>query len=102
MTSYSERSDQLLSELLDRLDNSVGDVADVDLLNEILTVTLDDGRVIIINKNNPLREIWVSAPQSGAAHFREEGSDWICTKTGTNLNNFLTLELQALLNRSLV
>ena len=44
-------------------------ILDVDILNEILTITLPSNKQYVINKQNYTQQIWLSSPFTGAHHF---------------------------------
>jgi CyaY protein len=69
--------------------------ADVDLLDETLTVTLPKSRQYVINKHGVTQQIWVASPFSGAHHFHMKEGEWRCTRTGTKLQDFLLNEKTA-------
>ena len=65
------------------------DRADIDCECEIkgdgiLEVEFDDGAKAIVNRNVPVREIWLAAA-SGGFHFRFVEGQWIDTREGTEL-----------------
>jgi frataxin len=71
-----------IDELADAIDAELGDDLDVEVQGGILTIQLVDGGQYIINKNAPLKQIWLSSPKSGAWHFDwDEGSErWLSTR----------------------
>jgi CyaY protein len=50
----------------------------------VLEVEFADGSKIIVNRQAPMREIWVAA-RSGGFHFRREGERWVDTRDGGEL-----------------
>lgn len=86
---------ETLETLFDALEDAIGDAVDVDLEGSILTIELEDGRQYIINKHAPSREIWVSSPVSGAAHYRfeREAGAWVSTRDGSVMMETLAGEL---------
>lgn len=89
-------ADQTLSGLLTDVEDTAGDVLDIDEQGGILTIELDSGAQYIVNKNAPLRQIWLSSPQSGAWHFDWDGETWVSTRhDGTTLTGLLAEELTA-------
>jgi len=59
---------------------------------------LDDGRQFIVNKNAPLRQIWLSSPKSGAWHFEWDSDDesWRSTRGArVDLADLLADELES-------
>ncbi|MBV8535593.1 MAG: iron donor protein CyaY, partial [Alphaproteobacteria bacterium] len=71
---------------------------DVELRGGILTLELEDGRQYVINKHTPNRQIWLSSPVSGAAHFVHDpqGGVWRSTRGDAQLHSLLAAELSAL------
>jgi frataxin len=69
--SFHRIAEKTISGLAEIIDVDLGDEIDVEEQNEILTLVLPDGGQYIINKNAPLKQIWLSSPRSGAWHF-----DW--------------------------
>ena len=56
-----------LAEKLDALD-AAGEL-ELEYQNGIITITLDSGKQLIINKHAPSQQIWLSSPISGGLHF---------------------------------
>ena len=51
----------------------------------ILEIECDDGAKVIINRNTPVREIWLAAG-SGGFHFRRDQGNWVDTRDGVELS----------------
>lgn len=75
-------ADTLLQDLVDAIDEAVGDDLDVDLQGGVATVDMGEGHQYVINKHAPMRQIWVSSPVSGAWHFAfdEASQSWRSTR----------------------
>ena len=91
-------ADSTLLSLMARLDERLGDLAEVDLSDGILTLELESGAKYIVNKQAPNRQIWLASPVSGGWHFEHAGGDgspanWRATKGGASLASLLTNEL---------
>jgi len=95
---FHEIADDLLEGLFDRLDEEIGDAADVDLQDGILNIELDAGGTYIINKHAPNCEIWMASPKSGATHYALQGDQWIGTRDQANLLERLGEELKVSLS----
>ncbi|MBA3812961.1 MAG: iron donor protein CyaY [Alphaproteobacteria bacterium] len=67
-------------------------LADVDLLEGTLTVTLHGGQQYVIHKHGVTRQIWLASPFTGAHHFHFKDVQWRCTRTGIVLQALLTNE----------
>ena len=92
--AFLTQANETLEALMDMLDEAVGDQADVDLQDGILTIELDAGGTFIINKHEPNRQIWLSSPVSGASHydFDTTKNGWVNTRDGTLLNDVITAD----------
>lgn len=42
---------------------------EIDILDDILTINLDDGSCYVVNKQSYAQQIWLSSPLTGAYHF---------------------------------
>ncbi len=97
-TEYEDAAHALMVRL-EQLIESRAPMIDFDSENEILTLEFPDRSRIIINKQRPLKEIWVAA-RSGGYHYRydesrqawlrEDGSEIIA-----DIERFATEQLQA-------
>ncbi|MDQ7968586.1 MAG: iron donor protein CyaY [Oxalicibacterium faecigallinarum] len=61
------------------------DVLDVECARSgnVLEIELvDNGSKIIVNSQAPMQELWLAA-RSGGFHFKQQGSDWINTRDGS-------------------
>lgn len=84
-----------LVRLAERIEDGL-DAADVELRGGILTIELADRSQFVVNKHAPNRQIWVSSPVSGAAHFAWSGEAWISTRGPERLETMLAAELAEL------
>jgi CyaY protein len=53
-------------------------------VGNVLTLEFADGSKVVINSQNPMRQIWVAA-KSGGFHFKRVGEHWCDTRDGTEL-----------------
>ena len=62
------------AKLLEAWAEIIEDAADVDVDcdGSVLSVELDDGRVFILNRHRPLKQLWLSSPLSGASHYSHD------------------------------
>lgn len=56
------------------------DFIDYEITGNVMTVEFDDNSQIIINKQEPLKELWL-AGKTGAYHFAYINQQWICQKS---------------------
>ncbi len=71
------------------------DDVDVDCDGSVLTVELEDGRIFIVNRHRPLKQIWLSSPISGASHYdwNESEKAWAATRSDDRLHHLLAREV---------
>ena len=85
--SFSVRAAQDLEQLVADLEaiDALEDV-DIDLIDGVLTLDFEDGSKVIVNRQEPLRQLWLASPQ-GPAHFSlsEDGEAWVDARTGATL-----------------
>ena len=95
---FNPIAEKTIESLFDTIERELGHMAEVDLEGGILNVELDDGRVYIINKHLPNRQIWLSSPLSGAHHFSFDGDAgaWISTRDSAQLISLLEDELASI------
>ena len=93
--AFETLAEKTLQDLLEQVDDALGDQIDVDLDGSILSIELESGGQYIINKQAPNREIWMSSPISGAKHFfyDEDVNAWIDTRGSENFYELLSAEL---------
>ncbi|MGE5548056.1 MAG: iron donor protein CyaY [Solirubrobacterales bacterium] len=93
---FAALADQMLESIADAIDEKLGDEIDVELQHGILTLTLEGGGQYVINKHAPNREIWLSSPVSGAAHFAFADDGWVSTREPRHrLDAVLKAEMKA-------
>jgi iron-sulfur cluster assembly protein CyaY len=93
-SSFVRIADETLTSLFDHLEETIGEVADIDLRDGILTIDLDVGGQYVINKHFPNRQIWLSSPVSGASHFDyDENRGWMASREAVTLRDILEREL---------
>lgn len=93
-SGFESLAEQTLARLQVQIEAVLDDV-DVELRGGILTLELEDGRQYVINKHMPNRQIWLSSPVSGAAHFVHDGPAgvWRSTRGEAQLHALLAAEL---------
>lgn len=100
---YAQQSDQLLSQVEARCD-AICEASDLDVDVQrhggLVTLTFTNGTQIILNKQGPLRELWLAA-RSGGYHFKFEAGAWRDTKGQGELLEVLSREASAQAGTSL-
>lgn len=81
-TSFSLIAEELMEDLLTQLEAFEAlDDLDMDLIDGVLTISFEDGSKVIINRQEPVRQIWLASPE-GPAHFAQnDGEEWRNIKT---------------------
>lgn len=101
-SQFETLAGETLDRLMERIDRTVGQNHDVDLEQGILTIDLEGLGTYVINKHAPNKQIWLSSPFSGAAHFSYiDGEGWISPRGGDRLEDVLSAELLRVLGYEL-
>ena len=79
--AYASLCEALFEQVEDILDGLDDDV-DYESNGDICEVTTADGSKIVINRQPPVKEIWLAA-KSGGYHFKHDGDRWVDTRGGT-------------------
>ena len=77
-TEYHHRVDEVFSAIETAIESAIDDQdADVDInaSGSVLDLAFEDGSKIVINKQEPLHEIWL-ATRFGGYHFKFDGEKW--------------------------
>lgn len=84
-TEFNDRVDTLLERIEDAVDGSGADI-DFETSAGILSLSFADGSRIIINRQTPLRQVWV-ATRGGGFHFGYEPArqSWVNASDGEEL-----------------
>jgi len=93
--TFKTLSDKMLSNFADSTEaaDEKGEL-DVDYQSGVLTITLANKKQYVINQHVPMRQIWLSSPISGAAHFDYANGSWKSTRGGDDLLDLLQREFQ--------
>lgn len=84
-SEFNTRVDELITSLEDAIDASGADI-DYEAAGGILTLGFANGSKIIINRQTPVRQVWVAA-RSGGYHFdySETRDNWVRDSDGEEL-----------------
>jgi frataxin len=93
---------KLLEEWAEIIEDAVED-ADVDCDGSVLSVELDDGRVFILNRHRPLKQMWLSSPISGASHYAwdDDAQAWQGTREQGRLDALFSGDLSIALGQKI-
>lgn len=86
-SDYHRLVDTIFDQLVDHIDNASADI-DCEQAGGILTLVMPDRSRIILNKQEPLHQIWVATKFNGH-HFERQGEQWIDNRGGSELFAFL-------------
>lgn len=89
-SEYNQRVDEIIDLIEERLDETDADL-DYEMAGGILTITFANNSKIIINRQTPLKQIWVAA-RSGGFHFdyNPDADAWLSDSDGAELFTALT------------
>ncbi|WP_260262018.1 iron donor protein CyaY [Vibrio intestinalis] len=82
-TEFHQLADEQMQIIEEAIDDSGADI-DYETTGNVMTLEFDDRSQIIINRQEPMKEIWL-ASRSGGFHFAFVDQQWICSKTGMEL-----------------
>ena len=75
-------------------------VEDIEELGELIKITINDGRVFVINRQVPIEQVWLSSPVSGPTHFNyiEKDLKWV-SEDGKEIFDLIEKDMKAILTR---
>lgn len=91
-TEFHQQADSQMQLIEQMIDDSGADV-DYETSGNVMTLEFDDRSQIIINRQEPMKEIWL-ASKSGGFHFQWKEAQWICSKTGVELIEMVKQECE--------
>lgn len=97
-THYHQIADKWLADVQDKLEEADSEgVLDIDYAQGTLSIALENGKVLLVSKHTPSRQLWLSSPVSGGLHFSydDKMSAWILAD-GCVLSELLAKELHSL------
>ena len=93
--SFSVQAGEMLETIVAQLEAEAAcDDLDMDIIDGVLNIGFEDGGQIIVNRQEPVRQLWVASPL-GPAHFSFDAGRgaWIDDKTGATLMGTLSRAL---------
>ena len=91
-TEFHQLVDIQLQNIEEAIDDSGADI-DYEVTGNVMTLEFDNRSQIIINRQEPMHEIWL-ASKSGGFHFKWQDKLWICSKTGMELMTMVKQECE--------
>lgn len=83
-SKYYKLLDHLFLKIEDNLNLYSNDVEiDYEIQNYVITITFINKSLIIINKQELLRQVWLATSKNGY-HFNYKDHQWICNRTKRN------------------
>lgn len=81
-SEFHRLADSLWQTIEERLDNWDGDSdIDCEINGGVLSLSFENGSKIIINRQEPLHQVWL-ATKSGGYHFSFQDGEWTCERSG--------------------
>lgn len=91
-TEFHQLVDAELQLIEEAIDESGADI-DFETTGNVMTLEFDDRSQIIINRQEPMQEIWL-ASKSGGFHFKYQQDKWICSKTSMEFSQMVKQECE--------
>ncbi|MEZ9482597.1 iron donor protein CyaY [Vibrio splendidus] len=91
-TEFHQLVDIQMQNIEEAIDESEADV-DYEVTGNVMTLEFENRSQIIINRQEPMREIWL-ASKSGGFHFKLVDDKWTCSKTGMELFEMVKKECE--------
>jgi CyaY protein len=94
-SEFHQRIDDMLNAIEEAIDESGADI-DYENSGGILTLELDNGSQLIINRQTPVKQLWL-AVRSGGYHFdwSDEAQGWVRDSDGAAFVAVLNQALEA-------
>lgn len=88
-SEFHRLADNLWQTIEERLDKWDGDSdIDCEINGSVLTLSFENGSKIIINRQEPLHQVWLAA-KHGGYHFDRKNHAWVCDRHGENFWDIL-------------
>lgn len=91
-SEFHQLADQFFERVEDALDNHDGDI-DYEGQGGLLKLVFENGSHIVINKQEPLHQIWLATKFDGH-HFEYKDAQWIDNRSGEELFSFLVTAIE--------
>ncbi|RXJ72678.1 iron donor protein CyaY [Veronia nyctiphanis] len=89
-SQYHELVDKEWLSIEEGIDESGADI-DYETTGNVMTLDFEDRSQIIINRQEPMSEIWL-ASRSGGFHFAYRDGQWVCTRTNVGFMDMVKQE----------
>lgn len=79
-TEYHQLAEQAFMAIEEGVEESGVDI-EPEITGNVLTLEFENRSQIVINRQEPLHELWL-ASKSGGYHFQYQDGQWRCTRNG--------------------
>jgi CyaY protein len=86
-SDYNRLVDETLLAIEEAVDESGAEI-DYENTGGVLTLSFEDGSQVILNRQTPLRQLWLAA-RRGGFHFDQRDGEWVLDSDGTPLATVL-------------
>ncbi len=86
-SEFQQLADALYLHIEDKIEESGADV-DYDQNGSVLTLEFDNRTKLIINRQQPLHQIWLATSENGH-HYDYKAEQWIDDRSGDEFYSFL-------------
>ncbi|GAA4878617.1 iron donor protein CyaY [Ferrimonas pelagia] len=87
-STYHQLADAAIERITEVIDDSELEL-DYDQAGNVIEIECIDGSHIILNKQEPLHQLWL-ATKFGGYHYNYVDGQWICDRSGNELFAFLS------------
>ncbi|MCL1141089.1 iron donor protein CyaY [Shewanella gaetbuli] len=90
-TEFHQLADEIFSAIDNAIETAIDEQdadVDIDYSGNVVQLTFEDGSQIVINKQEPLHEIWL-ATKTGGYHFAYVEGEWLDTRNNINFIPFV-------------
>lgn len=87
-SEFQQLADKLYQKIEDNIEASGADV-DYDQSGGLLTLEFENRTKLIINRQQPLHQIWLATPENGH-HYNYNAGKWMDSRSGDEFLTFLS------------
>ncbi len=95
-TAFVHLVTNYLDQLLETIESKYWEVVECELNSGVLNIKTQSGKEFVVNRNIPRKELWLSSPFSGGAHFYPKDGQWFNTRTESSFEPLIFNELDKL------
>lgn len=94
-TEFHQLADEIFSAIDSAIESAIDDDGadvDIDYSGNVVQLTFEDNSQIVINKQEPLHEIWL-ATKTGGYHFAYDNGKWYDSRNNKEFVPFVLAEI---------